>query len=377
MKVQVINDAMKYWVVRPGEGAQYFKHFHDHSIIALGHVDNVLGANEGTLDNVESSDVKSALLDLYKKQNEQGQEWDEAEGHAAASSAAGQVSTFVNEMNLGDVIITLDSKSILIGRIVSQAYVENTELKIIKSNSSGYSQHTLSYKLRRKIKWESIRQRVHLPTPIKPCFSPSQTVFSISESKIGLFKNWLFSIYFQNDKLFFSTKINEPDDISQFNLTEFQRAIQKIELIADRVINNDVEITPNLIKDIDRQYLLSGINDEFTLSAKNSFLSEGNIWSTVTGNKKRSLAYAIMLGGLFNVEVVSADDVFFSSEQIAFMEYNVKSIKDDGDFDLFRQKIQASLDSPNLTIKEYEEVSPVVKDKIEFPKTSSKGEIGI
>lgn len=375
MKVQEINSEMKYWVVRPGEGGQYFKHFQSHSVVSLGHLDGVLEVDEGVLDSIEFSDVKLALVDLYEQQ---GHEEDEVKRHAIASNAAGQVNTFVNEMDFGDVIITLDTNSILIGRIVSQAYIVNNELKVFKANSSDYSENTLNYKLRRNVKWESTKKRDFIPNPIKPCFNPSQTVFSISENKISLFKNWLFSIYFQNEKLFFSTKINEPNDISQFNLTEFQRAIQKIELIADRVINNDVEITCNLIKDIDQQYLYSGINGEFTLSTKNSFLSEGDIWSTVSGSRMKALAYAMMLGLLFDVKIAAADDnIEFSEEQIAFMELNVNYIKNDGDFELFRQKIQASLGSPNLTIKPISPKPPEAEKKIVFPKTKEKGQVGI
>jgi hypothetical protein len=391
MKVQVIDKNMRYWVVRPGENGTYFKHFRTHNVVALGHIDHIV-KEEGIIERVKVEELKKAFLDFNndkrKKEKELNEEKNEAEKKAEKeydskleaaqiSSASGQVATFINDVKKGDLIITLDSDSLLIGRVTSDAYVEKEELKVLRKDGQGVLKTTLKYALRRNVKWNEFKSRHHIPSPIKPCFSPSQTIFSISEKRIEIFTHWLYSVYITDEKLFFSTKINEPKSISQFNLTEFQRAIQKLELISERVINNDIEIYDNLSLDIDIQYLLTGVRNEFTLTAKNSFMSEGNIWSAVSGDPKKLYVFALMLGLLFNTSVHGEEDIDLTENQLAFIDHTVKNLKDEGNFDLFKAGIQASLDSQNVIIKDEEYTEPKNTTKLVFPKNNEEGHTGI
>jgi hypothetical protein len=380
MKLQVIDSEVNYWVVRPGEDAKFFQHFKHNGIIALGHIDNLANEN-GIIEEVESVKVSNALHEYKNKKKEANKkpddepetDEDKQKQISQIASAVTQVNTFINDIKVGDIVISLNQKNVLLGTVTTPAYIEKEELRGLKPDGT-FLERKLSYKLRRKIVWERERNRRTIPTPIKPSFSANQTIFSIKKNK-ELFTHWLYSAFQQKDRLHFSTKIDERDKISQFNLTEFQRTIQKLELIAERIAHNDLDFSQN----IEEQYIYSGIHNEFTLTTKNSFLSEGNIWSEVQGNPKKLAIFAILLGSLFNTPIVASDDIKLSEEQKEAMEVAVKSLKKtgEGNFDVFRKGIQASLDQPN---KSSSEVKPAKLDnmnKIVFPKIKKEGDTGV
>ena len=376
MKVQVVDSEVKFWVIRPGEKAKYFNHFTEHNVVALGHIDHIAD-EEGIIEEVDHAKLKQALTNFKGENRDKDEAFDKDLESAQISSAAGQVSTFVNDVKIGDLIITLNSTFILIGTVTSDAYVEDSELKVLRADGNGYADNALSYKLRRNVVWGERKKREIIPKPIKPCFSPSQTLFSISEHNLVLFTHWLYSIYIIDGRLHFSTKINEPDNISHFNLTEFQRAIQKLELITKRVLTEDVEISENLLSDLEVSYLLDGVNNEFTLTTKNSFLSEGNIWSGIEGNTLKLAVFSMLLGSLFSTPIEASEEVSLTVKQKAFMQHTVKLMKDDGNFELFKKGIQASLDKPNTINRKIEVTEPANTTRLVFPKLKKEGDVGL
>ncbi|TMO04304.1 hypothetical protein CWB60_16735 [Pseudoalteromonas sp. S327] len=382
MKLHTVANDIKYWVIRPGNDAVYFRHFMQNSVVALGHIDDVI-KEEGVIKSVEPSDIFTALkseLDQNRAQEDEASDKiltdEEARKESAQiTSAVTQVKTFINDLKVGDVVITLNSSKVLVGTIKSDAYIEEGDLKALLIDGSGYSSKILKYKLRRNVEWESPRNRETIPKPIKPSLGPSQTLFSISEDNSELFTHWLYSIFLQNGRLYFSTKIDQRNKISQFNVTEFQRTIQKLELLATKIASKDFD--GNLFNEIEEQYIYSGIHNEFSLVTKNSFLSPGNIWSDVGGEATKLAVFAVLLGGLFGVNVEASEE--FTEEQKVAINQTVKEMKETGkgNFDVFQASIKASLDKPNKSIKQVSEDTLDGKKEITFPKVKADGDTGI
>ncbi len=391
MKLQVVEDNAKYWVIRPGSDAKFFRHFKQNGVVALGHIDHVFN-QEGVIESVDPVDVYALLktsLDDRKKalseengENVEQQSDEELRKEASQiTSSVTQVKTFINELKVGDVVITLNSKNVLIGTINSEAYIENDDLKATRFDGNGYLEQDLSYKLRRKVEWERPRLRDSIPKPIRPNFSPSQTIFSISDKNTELFTHWLYGTFLKGERLYFSTKIDQREKISQFNLTEFQRSIQKLELLAKKIADEELEFGDDMLAQIEEQYILCGMHNEFTLATKNSFLSPGNIWSDVGGNLKELAIFAILVGSLFGVNVEAAEGVDLTNDQQAAITRTVQEMRatgaGKGNFDLFKQELKASLDKPNKSLKEVEIDALEDKEVIVFPKVKKEGDTGV
>lgn len=430
MKLQAIDSDVKYWVVRAGKGAKYFNHFQQNNIVALGHI-NSLTKSEGVIDSIEPEVLTSLFndrnlkitsdtnIELISELSELLPE-DTTElvtSNKALTSSAGhaevlaqqepaelvesptvtdaqitivresanqiaakvtQVSTFINTMNVGDIIITVNEKSVLLGTITSEPYIEDQE--VFAYGSSGRRlERNLDYKLRRKVEWEPAKDRASIPKPIKPSLNAHQSIFSISDSNKELFSHWLYGMFLQDDSFYFSTKIKEQNKVSQFNLAEFQRAIQKLELLADKIANEDYDFKDDLIKSLEEQYILSGLNNDFTLTTKNAFMSPGNMWSEVTGSLKKRIVFAMLLGYLYGTTVEATQLASLSPKQVEVIVASAQIMKSpgQGNFDLYKKGIDADLDKPVKSAKEVKPDKLEGKPKFNFPKVKEKGDTGV
>ena len=359
MKLQELDGATKYWVIRPGEKGRYFRHFKDCGVVALGHIDEIV-EEEGIVESINGGELQVALSDHRKqkrKSTSQTQTSDEIrlEGSRIVSIVT-QVKTFINEVKIGDVVITLNPDRVLVGTVTSDAFIEKGDLRV-SSGGVGYTDSVLKYALRRNVDWGQIKKRESIPTVIKSSLSPSQTIFSISEKNTELFTHWLYSIFLKDGRLYFSTKINKKEKINQFQMLEFQRSIQKLEILTDLVFGGDLE-GKNLLPILEDLYFQYGDADEFSLTAKSSYLSPGNIWSDVLGDDRKLRVLAFALGMLFSVEVTAVDENDLSPEQIRYLEDAIATIKDEGNFDKMKAGIVAALDQPNHIIKDIEPTIP-------------------
>jgi predicted Mrr-cat superfamily restriction endonuclease len=375
MKLQVIDNDVNYWVVRAGENAKYYEHFRHNGIVALGHIDE-LSVDEGIIREISAVDLTSAFTAINTPTDEEESETDEGVPTASQIGAnVTQAARFINEIKVGDIIITVNKKRVSLGTVKSEAYIERSDLRFFKPDGNLHSR-ALKYKLRRKVEWEPAKLRASMPSPIKPSLSAHQTLFSISEANQELFTHWLYGVFQKNDKLYFSTKIDERDKISQFNVTEFQRAIQKIELLAEQIANNNFVNSDDLNAILDEQYRLSGMHGEFTLTTKNSFLSPGNIWNEVSGGELKQVIFAMILGVLFNQNVEASEDVVVTPSQVIAIEIAANNIKD-GDFEYLRESIKATLDSPNKSLRVVTPDALSDKEVIVFPRVNVEGDTGI
>jgi predicted Mrr-cat superfamily restriction endonuclease len=370
MKLQVIDNDVNYWVVRAGENAKYYEHFRHNGIVALGHIDE-LSVDEGIIREISAVDLTSAFTAINTPTDEEESETDEGVPTASQIGAnVTQAARFINEIKVGDIIITVNKKRVSLGTVKSEAYIERSDLRFFKPDGNLHSR-ALKYKLRRKVEWEPAKLRASMPSPIKPSLSAHQTLFSISEAN-----QELYGVFQKNDKLYFSTKIDERDKISQFNVTEFQRAIQKIELLAEQIANNNFVNSDDLNAILDEQYRLSGMHGEFTLTTKNSFLSPGNIWNEVSGGELKQVIFAMILGVLFNQNVEASEDVVVTPSQVIAIEIAANNIKD-GDFEYLRESIKATLDSPNKSLRVVTPDALSDKEVIVFPRVNVEGDTGI
>jgi hypothetical protein len=378
MKISKLDADSKYWVVRAGTNAVYFQHFKQNDIIALGHMDEVEIAEDGCIDGSHIYWVEREVREIEGAK-------DNVSSNQITQKLT-QIKTFITAINIGDTILTLDKGLVLAGTVLSDPYIEGEELKIKDSDGIIVSA-TCSFKLRRKVKWGSTKERTNLPSIIRSSITAQQTLFSLDKYREPL-NHWLYSMFILDNSFYFSTRIDQEKGISQFHLIEFQRVIQKLELITEIICNKQQKIDTGNIElffnQVEKEYELKGLRNAFTLTTKNEFMSPGNLWSKLEGNIERQLVFAMLVTGMFSTNVMATnmdeEQIIKSHQREAalFVEY----IKSKPNFELSKERLRAVLAKPNKEVTDSSEHPTDKKEvvqlkKLVFPSTKKTGDIGL
>lgn len=377
MKVSKLDNGIKYWVVRPGRQAVYFEHFKTHDLVALGHMDEVTILNEGMIDESHLESVEKSL-----KKIQLDKPADEAETKTQRTVKLGQIKTFIREMNIGDVIFTIKPNHVLVGTIISAPYIEKTPIRIV-TRSGKYSKNELTYMLRRDVKWDQEIPRENIPVVIRTSLTAHQTVFSLDVYR-EIINHWLYSMFTMEDTFYFSTKIDQQKGVEQFHFTEFQRLIQKLELVSEKIcecdfLTNEININ-ELICSIDQDYVQYGLNDKFTLTTKNIFMSPGNTWSSIKGPSTKIIIFAMLLNSMFEIRASSDDEKYqkIIKQNESIVQLISEELKKDSSFEQYRQHLKANLDKPHKKILNVSEI--IVKNskkEVIFPAVKDVGETAL
>lgn len=380
MELIHIQGQKRYWVVRPGAGSPFLRHFQQNNCIAIGHIDDV-PSEEGGSVKLESIDKALAYINFLQLEKEES----DRETVSQITKRIGTARTFVGEINVGDTILTPRDEVLLIGTVTSDAYIEKKPLIALNQNSE-VSANKLDFKLRRKVHWEGIKTRENLPWVLRDSLRSSQTVFCVDRHK-ELLEHWLYSIFIDDKGLFFSTRISQTEKIKQFHITEFQRLIQKLELVAELIVSNNVDLSNDeeFLTSLDDLYYEFGLEEKFTLTTKQSFASPGSIWSFVpligdnsTSGKSKLLILALLVQSSFGY--ASSGDLTENGDITENQVEQAKSVSElfrtAGHLDDFRRSLKANLDERRKSTVEVKKEEIPFNSEVVFPDVSDKGETG-
>ncbi|EME2526406.1 hypothetical protein ACS769_15840 [Yersinia enterocolitica] len=362
-KVLDMDLSSQCWVVRAGNGSEFFNHFLDNKLAAIGHFDDFI--NDTTL--IDNSGFDDIVLKFYAdaKKKELSQQ--------VISANVNQVRKFIFEMNVGDIIFTIGDHHVVAGVITSEPYISEG---VLTKHEEPLSPRDMSFKLRRNIEWGRLYPKDDIPMAIRRTFWANQTVFSASEHTKSIY-HWLNSVFISGSTVYASSRINQKDDIHHYSVTQFSNALNKIEALAHiieyRIANNQRidDITLDEVK-VCLNYLAN--ENLLTLTTQQSFMSPGDYWTGFSSNSRQSIiAFTLAFCSLLNVEPA------FSSEQdteIALamsgpVNSLVNQIKIENNIPFAEQKLELTLPFQNKKVVEKtEEIK-----KLKFPKVedSDKG----
>lgn len=353
MYIQDIPKNSKFWVVRSGDGGMFYDHFVHNSIAAIGHIDAMEFSNQ-TLSNKEEviklvHNYKNTLLE--KK-----------ETLASASNKAGQVLRFINEMSVGDIIITLDAKRIIVGKITSNPYKDIESVTLL--NVDGITdEKLLKFSLRRNVEWGKTQFRDKLPLAINNSFRANQTVFSANEYWKEL-NHWLSVAFISDNEAYISSRIEQTEGINNLDIAQYSIIINKIEAIAQTIADNDNLDFDNkeLLALFENTYKELRKNRTFTVTTQQVFLSPGDLWAKTSGSRKKSLLVVCTFLIMFNIEPSFADDkdkIFFDNnyESISLL---INKVKNDENFEEVKSGLALKVPTQKLN-KKYKPANPQKK----------------
>lgn len=353
MYIQDIPKDSKFWVVRSGDGGMFYDHFVHNSIAAIGHIDS-MDFSDQILSN---KDEVIKLVFNYKNTL-----LEKKETLASASNKAGQVLRFINEMSIGDIIITLDAKRITVGKITSDPYkdIENATLLNVDGTTD---EKLLKFSLRRKVEWGKTQFRDKLPLAINNSFRANQTVFSANEHWKEL-NHWLSVAFISDDEAYISSRIEQTEGINNLDIAQYSIIINKIEAIAQTIADNDnsnldeeglLDLFENTYKELRK-------SRTFTVTTQQVFLSPGDLWAKTSGNRKKSLLVVCTFLIMFNIEPSFADDndkLFFENNH-ASISLLIDKVKNDENFEEVKNGLALKVPAQKLN-KKNKSVNPQKK----------------
>lgn len=325
MYIQDIPKDKKFWVIRSGDAGVFYEHFVHNSIVAIGHIDK-LDFNNKVLS--DENEVKKLVIG-YKENLIKNKET-----IASASNKAGQVLRFINDISIGDIVITLDAKRIIVGVVTSNAYKETNDVTLTNIDGTT-SDLLLKFSLRRNVDWGKNQFRSNLPLAINNSFRANQTVFSANEHWKEL-NHWLSVAFISEGDAYISSRIEQTEGINNLDIAQYAIIINKIEAIGEAILKagNSEYNQEELLKLFEDTYKNLRKNRDFTVTTQQVFLSPGDLWAKSSGDRNKSLIIISAFLLMFNIEpsFAKSADKKFIDEHRAAITLMLEKVKEDESF---------------------------------------------
>lgn len=325
----------RYWVVR-ASGGDFVSHFRQSGVVAIGHIDELL-------DFHMQADSYYPNLKLLRESIEKREVKKEVIGAKyRAHSHFNQVKTFIGEISIGDLIVTINKGSLSVGRVIGHPFIDTTPVRdYYDEKRSNYSD--MSYRLRRAVQWGPVMSRSALPTAMKRSISARQTVFNVDTYWAALY-HLLYPVFRNGDRVYVSARIKQKDAINSFSISQIFRILTELEVVA----RSYEAILDDPATDFDALFAQFRRAGDFDLKTVAEFMSPGSIWGYLGFSDKagrRIFVAGLLYGAIFGIDVndVSIGGVIDKDVRQKVIEYFLNRLKVN---DVEEMKQRLNLDVP-------------------------------
>jgi predicted Mrr-cat superfamily restriction endonuclease len=293
------QQAGKYWVIRAGHDSMYFSHFRQNKLIAIGHTEDSKFTNvtEGELSPPEILQVLSQYQTRlgYTKVSK-----------STRSMQYGQVSRFLNNVAIGDTILTISAKTIVVGKVTSNAKLSYTPLTIAADSATDKVPDQCEYTLQRDVDWGRARSKISLPYIVEKSFRNTSTIFELkAEEQIKALNHWMYPIHYFNDEIRCSLDLKTKDNVGNRDLTLISRRLDQMEAASQYIAKLIEENHGNDLSTIDPEklikYLLNYSN--YNLTTQHAFMSPGHQFIQLSGSEIQKIAFAMLFSIQFSCSI--------------------------------------------------------------------------
>jgi hypothetical protein len=252
----------RFWVVR-ASGGQFVRHFAQAGIVAIGHLDflnlPLTGSGARRLE-LEAPTLEKQIASA-RKLTERG-----------AASHVNQVKRFISEISLGDLVVTVDSRHLIIGRVIGNPYISRDSVFLRSTDERSARrdpESPMRYQLRRKIAWGPMMRRKDLPYSTSNSLFAHQTVFNFDKYWETVY-HLLYPAFTAEDEFFFTINIKETKPLNNYAVTQLFALLTEFEILS-RSTDKDVRA-------LSFEQFLQGIEpSDMLLSTQAGFMSKGSV----------------------------------------------------------------------------------------------------
>jgi predicted Mrr-cat superfamily restriction endonuclease len=291
-----ISETRNFWVIRSGKDAEYYNHFRLNDVIAIGHTEDLdVGDIEGALSDNDTNTVLSLFQAHYSEINN---------NKASVSRQVGQVRQFMTLINEGDAVITITSSKVLVGKVTSECYYDETPLRInyIEDAEDCY------FPLRYSVEWGQAQAREYIPYIIDKSFRNSGTIFKLTDiDKIRALNDWVNPIHFLENEVRCSINIRSQQALSNREISNLSHVYNQLELLASYLDSID-EISQASVEDFQTYITENCDTFDYQLTTQHEFMSPGFQFIQLKGGYRRNTIFALALSSLFNSQVAFSEE---------------------------------------------------------------------
>ena len=212
-------------------------------------------------------------------------------------------------MKVGDLIVTLDSNYLMIGRIIGNAYLSKSSVDIVYDEIHD-KKTSMEFDLRRNISWGPEFKRIDIPYAMEMTLRAHQSVFSIDNHWDSVY-HLIYPVFSYKDSIYLTANIRQENDINNYSMARFLLLLSDIEVIAKgfRQVTDYENVTFEMLQ----SFFYS--NEHFSLSTKAEFMSAGTVWARLRKLDAKDFAiiafcYILIFGGQgFGIKVDGIIDV--------------------------------------------------------------------
>lgn len=206
--IPMISSQQKYWIVRSGVESKYFDDFATNSYIALGwdRISNIEGIKN--LENMEN--LKDLIRNRYPEFDHDNNE--KKPSKRKISDIASKIYKFINELKIGDIIVTPGKEDVLIGEIIGDTYlIENNSINV----KTSFDEEMIgNLNKAREVKWLKRIARKDLEPDLKNMLGVYHGVSNINnEQAITEINRTLYNFYIRDDRGHLIYKVNTQTEI--------------------------------------------------------------------------------------------------------------------------------------------------------------------
>jgi hypothetical protein len=341
----------KIWVVRAGRESIYYRHFKSHNLVAIGHTQNLpFKINDG---EVSDKSKKEIITKYHSWLNSREQ------SKSTISTQVGQVRRFLNEVKIGDTVMTISDYGVLVGRITS-------ECKFVSEPLATHDVDELcEYPLRYDVIWGKEQSRKYIPYIVETSFRNTGTIFTISGAdKLKAIHHWLNPIHVSNGEIRCTVNIQSKKELSNRQLTKLSNLFDKLEILTDYLDKKDSYA--DISFDVFEYHLKHSIdNFDFKLTTQHDFMSPGFQFFQLSGSPNRRVIFAVVFATLFNCQVHAVEGQDLPDGLVAAVELLVNDIS---------KKESASDVIKSLKADVLKGVQPQNESELSFPEPSPSKE---
>ncbi|MGY3766804.1 hypothetical protein ACWOAH_09795 [Vagococcus vulneris] len=234
-EIPVLDSSVDYWLVRAKSG-QFYTDFNINDYVGIGW-------NEITLDDIKktnnsSEQLKNILkeklivhtdvpiednssplddfLDLEENQEEKKTILSEKQ----YGTWAGQLLRFVNNLKINDIVVvpSENSEFLLVGKIIDDIYELTDDQLLEQELTTNYKKS--QFKKRWPVKWFGYFDRNEADSKLYKMIYAQATLSNINDYK-PFINRAIFPYYIQDEQLFISMRVTQPNDIDSEYLGQF------------------------------------------------------------------------------------------------------------------------------------------------------------
>ncbi|KOO03146.1 hypothetical protein [Vibrio nereis] len=344
-----LSPIRNYWFVRSGQdGGEFFEHFNNSSVIAIGHADETpFNFTNGHILTDKNKDEIINAVKVYLRNRRKKP--------SVVGNIGGQLTRFLKEIKKDDIIVTVKGDRIVAGKVVSDCYYSSEAIHPHHyTDDDKQASEPCRYTLRFNVKWGKRKDRGLVPYNLEKTLRTPLTVAHLNkEDQVAALNHWLFPVYYTNEQIRCTLKIATTQQIQNRQLTRLSLALDELELLSGYV--NSLEDDLNNLS-ISGYKSFVRTNEEsyvYTLTAQHLFMSPGYQFlqfASFENNTAKTILFTAVLYSLFNPDAAAMAEMLPPDLPVEEVQHITASIKNKiSNFDALRESLSVGLPEPDLS----------------------------